>query len=60
MMNVLFGKSNGEEKDAAWAWKSEEWLDQCRGKGKEFGSSGAKGRQRAELSEYEDGVAAKL
>ncbi|USP81621.1 hypothetical protein yc1106_08895 [Curvularia clavata] len=60
IMNVLFGKSNGEEKDAAWAWKSAEWLDKCQGKGKEFGSSGTKGRQRAELSEYEEIAAAKL
>lgn len=58
MMNVLLGKSNGDEKDTAWAWKSAEWLDQCKDKGKEFGSSGARGRRRAELSEYEEGAAA--
>jgi sarcosine oxidase/L-pipecolate oxidase len=60
MINVLFGKTNGEEKDQAWAWKSAEWLEKCKGKGKEFGSNGGKGRQRRELSEYEDGAVAKL
>lgn len=60
MLNVLLGKSNGDEKDAAWAWKSPEWLARCNGEGKEFGRQGARGRQRRELSEYEDGTLSKL
>lgn len=51
MLNVLDGKSNGEEKDEAWKWKSEEELK--RKQGKEFGDSPRKG-SRTELSEYED------
>lgn len=60
MLNVLFDKSNGEEKDASWAWKSPEWLAKCNGEGKEFGRQRAKGRQRRELSEFEDGAVSKL
>ncbi|KAE8837606.1 hypothetical protein PTNB85_04941 [Pyrenophora teres f. teres] len=57
MCNVLQGKSNGEEKDEAWKWKSAAELQ--RRQGKEFGDSPRK-RVRSELSEYEDGVGAKL
>ncbi|CAA9956719.1 Fructosyl amino acid oxidase [Pyrenophora teres f. maculata] len=57
MCNVLQGKSNGEEKDQAWKWKSAAELR--RRQGKEFGDSPRK-RVRSELSEYEDGVGAKL
>jgi sarcosine oxidase/L-pipecolate oxidase len=57
MCNVLAGKSNGEEKDAAWKWKSAEEL-QCR-KGKEFGES-PRNCDKRELSEYEEGAASKL
>ncbi|RAR07984.1 fructosyl amino acid oxidase [Stemphylium lycopersici] len=59
MYNVLFGKSNGDEKDTAWQWKSEEWLEKCKGKGKEFGNSPRK-HERKELGEYEDSVMSKL
>jgi sarcosine oxidase/L-pipecolate oxidase len=57
MCNVLAGKSNGEEKDAAWKWKSAEEL-QCR-KGKEFGES-PRNCDKRELSEYEEGAVSKL
>jgi sarcosine oxidase/L-pipecolate oxidase len=57
MSNVLKGKSNGEEKDTAWKWKSEEELQQR--KGKEFGDSPRNG-ERKELSEYDDNIASKL
>ncbi|KAF2122453.1 fructosyl amino acid oxidasesarcosine oxidase [Lophiotrema nucula] len=51
MCNVLEGKSNGEEKDGAWKWKTEEELKQR--KGKEFGAS-SRNLIRRELSDYED------
>jgi sarcosine oxidase/L-pipecolate oxidase len=57
MSNVLKDKSNGEEKDAAWKWKSEEELQQRQGK--EFGDSPRNG-ERKELSEYDDNIASKL
>jgi sarcosine oxidase/L-pipecolate oxidase len=57
MSNVLKDKSNGEEKDTAWKWKSEEELRQR--KGKEFGDSPRNG-ERKELSECEDAVMSKL
>ena len=53
MCNVLQGKSNGEEKDAAWKWKSTTELQ--RRQGKEFGDS-PKNSQRRELSDYEGAV----
>lgn len=51
MLNVLKGKTNGEEKDQAWRWKSEPEL--TRRHGKEFGDSPRNG-QRRELKNYED------
>ncbi|KAF3050099.1 hypothetical protein E8E11_002515 [Didymella keratinophila] len=51
ILNVLNGKSNGEEKDRAWKWKSEEELKE-RG-AKEFGSSPRNGDRR-ELREFEE------
>ncbi|CBX94146.1 hypothetical protein IAQ61_004017 [Plenodomus lingam] len=51
MLNVLKGKSNGEEKDRAWRWKSSQELTQR--SGKEFGNSARNG-QRRELKDYED------
>ena len=49
ILNVLIGKSNGEEKDRAWKWKSEEEL---KGRGaKEFGNSPRNGNRR-ELREF--------
>ena len=57
MCNVLQGKSNGDEKDAAWKWKSAAELQ--RRQSKEFGES-PRNSQRRELSEYEEGVVSKL
>lgn len=51
MLNVLNGKSNGEEKDRAWKWKSQEELKQRAAK--EFGDSPRKGKRR-ELRDYEE------
>ncbi|KAF9700417.1 hypothetical protein EKO04_001700 [Ascochyta lentis] len=51
MLNVINGKSNGEEKDTAWKWKNEEELK--RRDAKEFGNSPRKGNRR-ELREYEE------
>jgi sarcosine oxidase/L-pipecolate oxidase len=51
MCNVLKGKSNGEEKDEAWKWKSAGELKQR--KGKEFGDSPRNG-DRKELKDYEE------
>jgi len=57
MCKVLQGKSNGEEKDTAWKWKSAAELQ--RHQGKEFGKS-PRNSQRRELSEYEEGMVSKL
>ena len=57
MSNVLKGKSNGEEKDTAWKWKSEEELQQRQGK--EFGDSPRNG-ERKELSAYDENITSKL
>lgn len=51
MCNVLDGKSNGAEKDAAWRWKSE--MELKRRQGKEFGDS-PRNADRRDLSFYED------
>ncbi|KAL1594824.1 hypothetical protein SLS59_008637 [Nothophoma quercina] len=51
LLNVVNGQSNGEEKDRAWKWKSEEELKE-RG-AKEFGNS-PRNDSRRELSEFED------
>jgi sarcosine oxidase / L-pipecolate oxidase len=32
MLNILDGRSNGEEKDRAWGWKSAEELRKARGR----------------------------
>ena len=50
LLNVLNGKSNGEEKDRAWKWKSEDELKE-RG-AKEFGNSPRDGGRR-ELRDFE-------
>ncbi|CAO2655524.1 Nn.00g043270.m01.CDS01 [Neocucurbitaria sp. VM-36] len=58
MCNLLCGKSNGEEKDRAWGWKSEQQLGE-RG-GKEFGDSPRK-EERKELRDFEGiGMSSKL
>ncbi|KAF2443176.1 fructosyl amino acid oxidasesarcosine oxidase [Karstenula rhodostoma CBS 690.94] len=54
LLNVVNGQSNGEAKDKAWKWKSEDELKE-RG-AKEFGESPRKGNRR-ELEEYEEGKA---
>jgi sarcosine oxidase/L-pipecolate oxidase len=51
LLNVLNEKSNGEEKDRAWKWKSEDELKE-RG-AKEFGESPRNGT-RPELREFEE------
>lgn len=51
ILNVLNGKSNGEEKDRAWKWKSEDELKE-RG-AKEFGNS-PRNSNRRELSDFEE------
>jgi sarcosine oxidase/L-pipecolate oxidase len=51
LLNVLDDKSNGEEKDRAWKWKSEDELKE-RG-AKEFGESPRNG-PRPELKEFEE------
>lgn len=51
LLNVLNGQSNGEEKDRAWKWKSEEEL-QNRG-AKEFGNS-PRNPNRLELRDFEE------
>lgn len=51
MLNVLNGVSNGEEKDRAWKWKSEDELKE-RG-AKEFGENAREG-ERPELRDFED------
>ncbi|KAK7179014.1 hypothetical protein DPSP01_013156 [Paraphaeosphaeria sporulosa] len=51
LLNVLNGESNGEEKDRAWKWKSEEELKE-RG-AKEFGESPRNGN-RPELRDFEE------
>jgi sarcosine oxidase/L-pipecolate oxidase len=57
LLNVLNGKSNGEEKDRAWKWKSEDELKE-RG-AKEFGDS-PRNSDRMELRDYEGARASKL
>jgi sarcosine oxidase/L-pipecolate oxidase len=57
MSNILKGKSDGEEKDTAWKWKSEEELQ--RRQGKEFGVS-PRNWERKELSDYDDGFKSRL
>jgi sarcosine oxidase/L-pipecolate oxidase len=57
MSNVLNGKSNGEEKDTAWKWKSE--VELRRRRGKEFGDSPRNGERR-ELYDYDDDFVSKL
>lgn len=57
LLNVLNGESNGEEKDRAWKWKSEEELKE-RG-AKEFGDS-ARNSDRRELKDFEVERASKL
>ena len=51
LLNVVNGKSNGEEKDRAWKWKSEDELKE-RG-AKEFGDSPGKS-ERGELRDFEE------
>jgi sarcosine oxidase/L-pipecolate oxidase len=51
LLNVLNGKSNGEEKDRAWKWKSEEELRERAAK--EFGHSTRK-NERRQLSDFEE------
>lgn len=51
ILNVLSGTSNGEEKDRAWKWKSEDELKE-RG-AKEFGNSPRNGDRR-EFREFEE------
>lgn len=51
LLNVIEGKSNGEEKDRAWKWKSENELkERC---AKEFGNS-PRNDDRRELNDFED------
>lgn len=51
LLNVLNGKSNGEEKDRAWKWKSEDELkERC---AKEFGNS-PRNEDRRELRSFEE------
>ncbi|KAH6632936.1 fructosyl amino acid oxidasesarcosine oxidase [Boeremia exigua] len=51
LLNVIEGKSNGEEKDRAWKWKSEDELkERC---AKEFGNS-PRNEHRRELSDFEE------
>lgn len=51
LLNVLNGKSNGEEKDRAWKWKSEDELKE-RG-AKEFGES-PRNENRRELKDFDE------
>ncbi|KAF3006911.1 hypothetical protein E8E13_011192 [Curvularia kusanoi] len=51
LLNVINGKSNGEEKDRAWKWKSETELNE-RGS-KEFGNS-PRNDDRRELRDFEE------
>ncbi|KAJ4359988.1 uncharacterized protein N0V89_000547 [Didymosphaeria variabile] len=51
LLNVLYGKSNGEEKDRAWKWKNEVELEE-RG-AKEFGES-PRNRTRLDLNDFEE------
>ncbi|KZM28804.1 oxidoreductase [Ascochyta rabiei] len=51
MLNVLNGQSNGEEKDRAWKWKSEDELK--RRAAKEFGDSPRKAERR-EFRDFEE------
>lgn len=51
MLNVLDGISNGEEKDAAWAWKTDaDWNDV-----REFGLMSGKAVAKRELKDLEGG-----
>jgi len=52
MINILNGKTNGEEKDRIWGWKSAEALRQS--------MQIYKGRERRELKDYEEGNKARL
>ena len=51
LLNVINGRSNGEEKDRAWKWKTEAELNE-RGS-KEFGNS-PRNDNRRELKDFED------
>lgn len=51
LLNVIEGKSNGEEKDRAWKWKNGEELKEKAAK--EFGNS-PRNSDRKELREFED------
>ena len=51
LLNVIKGRSNGEEKDRAWKWKSEAELNE-RGS-KEFGNS-PRNEDRRELKDFEN------
>lgn len=51
MWNILNGRSNGQERDRAWKWKTEEELKKRQGK--EFGAS-PKNVERREMSSFEE------